>query len=135
MICVLHGFSIGISIDISTCADIRICSSDASFSVKEVDIGVAADVGTLTRLPKIVGSYSWVKDVCLTARSFGAEEAFRAGLVSGVFDTKADAIKESFRIATVLARKSPVAVQGTKNFLDWSRDHDIATGMLPKVPS
>lgn len=130
VICVLHGISIGISIDISTCADLRICASDVVMSVKEVDIGVASDVSTLTRLPKIVGSYAWVKDVCLTARMFGAEEALRVGFVNSIFPSKSQAIQEALRVGTVIASKSPVAVQGTKNFLDWCRDHDIATGEL-----
>lgn len=99
-------------------------------SVKEVDIGVASDVSTLTRLPKIVGSYAWVKDVCLTARMFGAEEALRVGFVNSIFPSKSQAIQEALRVGTVIASKSPVAVQGTKNFLDWCRDHDIATGEL-----
>ena len=75
MICVLHGISIGIAIDISCCADVRICARNTRFSVKEVDIGLAADLGTLSRLPKLVGSTSWVKDVCLSARDFSGEEA------------------------------------------------------------
>ena len=130
MICVLHGISIGISIDISTCADIRICTSDVKLSVKEVDIGLAADVGSLTRLPKVVGNYSWVKEVCMTARQFGAEEAFRVGFVSHIAANKKEAIEKAMTLARLLSSKSPVAVQGTKNFLDWSRDHNVADGRL-----
>lgn len=134
VVCVLHGISLGIAVDISVCADLRICTSNASFSVKEVDIGVASDVSTLSRLPKVVGSYSWVKEVCLTARTFGAEEALRVGLVNSIFENKAGAMQEASRIAAVIASKSPVAVQATKNFLDWNRDHDIATGeIVPDV--
>lgn len=128
VICILHGISIGISIDISTCADIRICTSDAQMSVKEVDIGLAADVGTLTRLPKVVHNYSWVKEVCLTARTFGANEALQVGFVNRILPTKQEAINEGLRLARIIASKSPVAVQGTKNFLDWSRDHTVADG-------
>jgi delta(3,5)-delta(2,4)-dienoyl-CoA isomerase len=54
-----------------------------------VDIGLAADVGTLQRLPKIVGNQSWVRDVCFTARNFPASEAFQYGLVSNVVKDKA----------------------------------------------
>jgi len=133
VICILHGISLGISIDISTCADIRICTSDVQFSVTEVDIGLAADVGTLTRLPKVVNNYSWVKEVCLTARTFGADEAYRVGFVSKILSTKEEAIEEALKLAVHIASKSPVAVQGTKNFLDWSRDHTVADGKhLPR---
>ena len=71
----MHGISLGLAIDLSCCADIRVCSKDTQFAVKEVDIGLAADIGTLSRLPKIVSNFSWVKDVCLSARNFDADEA------------------------------------------------------------
>ncbi|KAL2132168.1 hypothetical protein VTI74DRAFT_4131 [Chaetomium olivicolor] len=125
VICVMHGISIGLAIDISCCADIRICAKDTRFAVKEVDIGLAADIGTLARLPKVVGSQSWVKDVCLTARDFGAAEALAVGFVSQVHDSKAAALAAAIKTATFIASKSPVAVQGTKELLNHSRDHTV----------
>lgn len=125
VICVLHGISIGLAIDIACCADIRFASKETNFAVKEVDIGMAADIGTLARLPKIVGSTSWVKDVCLTARNFSAEEALRTGFVSRVLADKAEAVAKALELATTLAGKSPVAVQGTKELLNHARDHSV----------
>jgi len=125
----MHGYSFGLGIDMSTCADIRICSADVKFAVKEVDIGLAADIGTLTRLPKVVGNFSWVKDVALSARLFGAEEAFRVGFVSQVHETKQKAIEASLKMAELLATKSPVAVQGTKELLNHARDHTVADSL------
>lgn len=115
----------GIAVDISSCADIRICSSDAQFSVKEVDIGIAADLGSLSRLPNLVGSTSWVKDICLTARPFDAQEAFRQGFVSEVIEGKELALEKASEIAGMLILKSPVAVQSTKEILNHARDHSV----------
>ncbi|KAI1007198.1 hypothetical protein K3495_g1017 [Podosphaera aphanis] len=129
VICVMHGFTYGLGIDISTCADIRICSADAQFAVKEVDIGIAADIGTLTRLPKVVGSFSWVKEVSLSARNFGASEAYRVGFISQVLETKALALETALRLAISLAEKSPIAVQGTKELLNHARDHTVADSL------
>ncbi|RDL39082.1 ClpP [Venustampulla echinocandica] len=129
VICVLHGVALGLAIDIATCADIRLCTSNISFAVKEVDIGLAADIGTLSRLPKIVGSTSWVKDVCLTARIFGAEEALRVGFVSHVLENKNAALGRAMEMAKLLAEKSPIAVQGTKELLNHSRDHAVAESL------
>ncbi|KAI1502850.1 ClpP/crotonase-like domain-containing protein [Biscogniauxia marginata] len=129
VICVLHGISLGLAIDMSTCADIRICSKDTRFAVKEVDIGLAADIGTLSRLPKVVSSFSWVKDVCLTARDFGAEEALAVGFVSQVHETKAKAIEAAIKMATFISSKSPVAVQGTKELLNHARDNSVADSL------
>ncbi|TDZ26111.1 Delta(3 5)-Delta(2 4)-dienoyl-CoA isomerase [Colletotrichum sidae] len=129
VICVLHGISIGIAIDISSCADVRICARNTRFSVKEVDIGLAADLGTLSRLPKIVGSTSWVKDVCLSARDFSAEEALAVGFVSQVHENKTAAVDAGLRLAGFIAGKSPVAVQGTKELLNHARDHSVAENL------
>lgn len=129
VICVMHGFAFGLAIDISTCADIRICSSDVKFAVKEVDIGLAADIGTLSRLPKIVGNFSWIKDVAMSARIFGAEEAYRVGFVSQVLENKEKAIEAALKIAELLASKSPVAVQGTKELLNHARDHNLVDSL------
>ncbi|KAI0472593.1 ClpP/crotonase [Xylariaceae sp. FL0804] len=129
VICVMHGISIGLAIDMSCCADIRICSNDAKFSVKEVDIGIAADIGTLSRLPKVVSSFSWVKEVCLSARAFDANEALAVGFVSRVLDTKSEAIETAMNIASLMATKSPVAVQGTKELLNHARDNTVADSL------
>lgn len=130
MVCVLHGISIGLAIDMSTCCDVRICAADARFAVKEVDIGLAADIGTLSRLPKCVGNFSWVKDVCLSARNFGAQEALSVGFVSQVHENKAKAVEAGVRWAEFIASKSPVAVQGTKELLNHARDHDVQESMF-----
>ncbi len=122
----MHGISIGLAIDIACSADIRICSKDAKFFVKEVDIGLAADIGTLSRLPKVVSSFSWVKDVCLSARGFEADEALAVGFVSRVLETKAKAVEAGIQLASLISSKSPVAVQGTKELLNHARDNSVA---------
>lgn len=129
VICVMHGISYGAAIDISTCCDIRICSKDARFSVREVAIGLAADVGTLTRLPHCQVPMSWIKDVCLTARDFDAQEALGVGFVSGVFESKKAALGRAMELAKDIAAKSPVAVQVTKATINYSRDHSVADGL------
>jgi delta(3,5)-delta(2,4)-dienoyl-CoA isomerase len=129
VICILHGISFGLAIDLSTAADIRICTTTTRFSVKEVDIGLAADIGTLSRLPHSVGNLSWVKDVALSARIFGSEEALRVGLVSSVYESKEKAVEETLKLAALIASKSPVAVQGTKEIINYSRDRTVEEGL------
>lgn len=90
---------------------------------------MAADIGTLARLPKAVSSLSWVKDVCLSARDFGAAEALSMGFVSQVHDSKAAALDAAVKLAGLIATKSPVAVQGTKELLNHARDHSVEDSM------
>ncbi|KAL7274264.1 hypothetical protein RUND412_002843 [Rhizina undulata] len=130
VILLFHGISYGLAIDVGCCADIRLCTASTQFSIKEVDIGLAADIGTLSRLPKIVGSLSWVKEVALTARVFSGEEALRQGFVSGVFEDKEKGFEAALRIATEIAAKSPVAVQGTKEIVNYSVGRNVEDGLL-----
>lgn len=129
VICALHAVSLGLAIDISCCADIRLAAANTRFAVKEVDIGLAADIGTLARLPKIVGSTSWVKDVCLSARDFSAQEALQVGFVSQVHEDKAKTVQAALEMAARLAEKSPVAVQGTKELLNYGRENSTAAAL------
>jgi delta(3,5)-delta(2,4)-dienoyl-CoA isomerase len=129
VIAVIHGIALGLAIDIATAADIRICAASARFAVKEVDIGLAADVGTLARLPRAVGNQSWVREVCMTARDFGAAEALSVGLVSRVCESKELALKAGLELAGTIAEKSPVAVQGTKEILNHSQDHSVDSNL------
>lgn len=124
VIALMHGYAFGLGIDLSSACDIRLCLEGTKFCVKEVDIGLAADVGTLSRLPKVMGLTSFVKEVCFTARVFTPEEALRNNFVSKVVKgKKEDLIAEGLQLARLIASKSPVAVMGTKNILDaaWGR--------------
>ncbi|THW07935.1 ClpP/crotonase [Aureobasidium pullulans] len=129
VIAVLHGVSFGLALDMTLCADIRICVSTTRFAVKEVDIGLAADIGTLTRLPKANIPMSFIKDVALTARIFSAKEALAVGIVSAIYDTKAEALSKAVEKAELIASKSPVAIMGTKEVLNFSRDHSVQDGL------
>lgn len=128
MLC--HGVAYGAAIDVAVASDIRHCSKDVRFSIKEVDVGLAADVGTLTRLPKIGVSYSWAKEVVYTARVFGAQEAERVGFVSSVAESKEQLLSQGLELANLIATKSPVAVQSSKALFDFSRDRSVQDGLL-----
>ncbi len=80
----IHSACVGAGVNLIAAADIRYCTEDAWFTVKEVDIGMAADVGALQRLPKIIKSQSLVRELCFTARKFDCKEAYESGVVSRV---------------------------------------------------
>ncbi|KRT79600.1 hypothetical protein AMK59_7720, partial [Oryctes borbonicus] len=125
----VHSACIGAGVDAITAADIRYCTKDAYFQVKETLIGMAADVGTLQRLPKVIGSQSLVRELCFTGRELPADEALTCGLVSKVFDDKESMIISALKIAEQIAAQSPVAVQTTKLSLIYSRDHNVQEGL------
>ena len=71
----IHGACLGAGIELISATDIRYCSSDAFFSIREVNIGMAADLGGLQRLPRLIGNDSLVRELAYTGRDLPASEA------------------------------------------------------------
>ena len=108
--------------------DVRYCSADARFCVKEVDLAITADIGTLQRLPTLVG-HGVATEMALTARVVRAEEAKAIGLVTEVAPDAAALEAAVAESAAALAAKSPLAVQGTKQAMLHARDHSVGDGL------
>ncbi|KAI0009073.1 ClpP/crotonase [Xylariaceae sp. FL0662B] len=125
VVCALFATSYGIAVDIACCCDVRICTEDTVFSVKEIDVGIAADLGTLTRLPKIVGSFGWSKYVCMSGSPFKAQEALDHGFVTQVYPSKDSCLEGARAMAVLIASKSPVATTAIKAIMNHGRDHTV----------
>ena len=124
VIAAVHGLAFGLALDALSAVDVRLAAADAAFSIKEVDVGIAADIGTLARLPRLVGNASLLHELALTGRVFGAHDAHRLGLVSRVVPGSRDeVVRAALELAREIARKSPVAVVGVKRFLSHALDH------------
>ncbi len=124
----IQGGCIGGGLDLVTAADMRFASKDAFFCIQEVNIGMAADIGTLQRLPRVIPEGK-VRELAYTGRRMPAEEAFEAGLVNKVYESHEEMVSGLKEMAAVIASKSPLAVYGTKAILNFSRDHTIAEGL------
>ncbi|MDC3106697.1 crotonase/enoyl-CoA hydratase family protein [SAR86 cluster bacterium] len=124
----IQGGCIGGGLDLVTAADMRFASKDAFFCIQEVNIGMAADIGTLQRLPRVIPEGK-VRELAYTGRRMPAEEALEAGLVNKVYESPEEMISGLKEMAAVIASKSPLAVYGTKAILNFSRDHTIAEGL------
>ncbi|CAF1274462.1 unnamed protein product [Adineta steineri] len=130
VIAAIHGHCIGGGVDLSACCDIRYSTRDTTFSIKEVDIGLAADIGTLQILPKSITNHSIFRELVYTSRTFTSDEAQQIGLIGRIFDTREAVLEAAISLASVIARKSPVAVQGSKINLNYARDHTIDDNFL-----
>mmetsp|Transcript_91698 Transcript_91698/g.268365 ORF Transcript_91698/g.268365 Transcript_91698/m.268365 type:complete len:285 (-) Transcript_91698:89-943(-) len=129
VIVVGHGAVVGGGIDLMCTCCVRYASRDAWFTIKEVDVGLAADVGTLQRLPKIIGNEGAVRELAYTARKFDAEEALRLGFLTRVFNAREEALDAAMALAKEIAQKSPLAVVGTKRMINFTRDHSVQDGL------
>ena len=124
----IQGGCIGGGLDLVTAADMRFASKDAFFCIQEINIGMAADIGTLQRLPRVIPEGK-VRELAYTGRRMPAEEALETGLVNKVYESHEEMVAGLKEMATVIASKSPLAVYGTKAILNFSRDHTIAEGL------
>ena len=129
VIAAVSGYCIGAGADIISACDIRYCSKNTTFSVKEVAIGMAADIGSLQRLPKVVGNNSWLREMVYTGRNATGKEALENGVFSKLYDTHAETLAAALELAGQIAEKSPIAVIGSKRVLDYSRDHSVKEGL------
>jgi enoyl-CoA hydratase len=116
VIAAVHGWCIGGGVDLITACDLRLCSADAVFSVRETRLAMVADVGTLQRLPAIVGP-GRARELVFTGRDFGADEALRYGLVEQVLPDRDALHAAAAELARVIAANPPLAVQGAKRVL------------------
>lgn len=127
VIAAVKGACIGGGVDMIASCDVRYAEASSFFSVKEVDIGLAADLGSLQRVSKVIGNESWLREAAFTGRRYSAEEVLKIGLVSKVVPE--DVVGDALKLAVEISGKSPVAVAGSKIVLNHARDHSIREGL------
>ncbi|OEK04980.1 crotonase/enoyl-CoA hydratase family protein [Roseivirga misakiensis] len=120
----IHGGCIGGAVDIVSACDMRYSSADAYFSIKEIDLGMVADIGTLQRLPKII-SPAIVSEMAYTGRKVSGAEAEKIGLVNRCFDSSEALMEGVLEVANTIASKSPLSIRGTKEMIRFTRDHSV----------
>jgi len=128
VVAAVHGWCIGGGIDLITACDIRLASACTRFSVRETRIAIVADVGTLQRLPGIVGR-GIAAELCLTGDDFDAERARAIDLVNTVHPDAAATVVAAQAMAGRIAANSPLAVQGTKRVLRYCAGKSVEDGL------
>ncbi|RWS07976.1 delta(3:5)-Delta(2:4)-dienoyl-CoA isomerase: mitochondrial-like isoform X1 [Dinothrombium tinctorium] len=129
VISVMHSACIGAGVDLISATDMRYCTQDAWFQIKEVDIAIAADMGTLQYFPEIIGNDSTFRELVFTGRKIDADEAKQIGFVSKVLPNFEAAKEAAIETAKLIASKSPVAVLGAKVCMNHSREKRIADSL------
>ena len=124
VIAAIQGACVGGGVDLATATDMRYCTKDAFFCIQEINIGLAADVGTLQRLPHLIPE-GLVRELAFTGRRFKSDEALRFGLVNQVYNSQEEMLTEVMEVAKEIAKKGPLAVTSTKEILNYNRDHSL----------
>ena len=124
VIAAVHGVCIGAGMDLITACDIRLTSADATFSVRETRIAMVADVGSLQRLPRVVGDGP-ARELIFTGRDIDATRALAIGLVNEVLPDAASVHSRAHALAQEIAANSPLAVQGSKQVLGHAARREV----------
>ncbi len=124
VIAAVQGACMGGGVDMVAACDMRYCTADAFFCIQEINIGLAADVGTLQRLPLLIPD-GLMRELAYTGRRMYAEEAQQVGLVNAVFETRESMLETVRGIAGQIASQSPLAVTSTKHLLNYGREHGV----------
>ena len=124
----IQGGCIGGGVDMVSACDMRYATADAFFCIQEINIGMTADVGTLQRLPKIVPE-GVVRELAYTGRRMSAQRAKEIGLVNEVYPDQAAMLAGVMEIAEEIAQKSPLAIWGSKEMINYARDHSVADSL------
>ena len=128
VIAAIHSHCIGAGVDLTSACDIRMASEDAVFSIRETRMALVADLGTLQRVPYIIGEGRF-RELAFTGRDFGAAEALEIGYVTHVLKDRESLYAKAGELAAEIAACSPLAVQGTKDAIIYSRDHGVHAGL------
>jgi enoyl-CoA hydratase len=124
----IQGGCIGGGVDMISACDVRYATEDAFFCIQEINLGLTADVGTLQRLPKLIPE-GVVRELAYTGRRMSAQRAKEVGLVNEIYPTHDALLAGVLATAAEIAEKSPLAIWGSKQMLNYSRDHSVEDGL------
>ena len=122
VIAAVQGGCIGGGVDFVSACDIRLCTQDAWFSIHEINLGMTADVGTFPRLTRLLPD-GWVRQLAFTGQKLDAASAERLGFVNSVYETHEELVAAALEMARQIAQKDPLAITGSKEIINYSRDH------------
>ncbi len=128
VVAAIRGRCIGGGVDLIAACDIRYASEDATFSIREVKVAIVADMGSLQRLPAIIGD-GHLRELALTGRDIDAVRAERIGLVNDVLPDAEGVLAAAHATAAEIAANPPLVVHGVKDVLDQERSARVAAGL------
>jgi len=123
-----HRHCIGAGLDLMSACDIRLATRDTVISLRETKIAIVADMGSLNRLPRIIGQGN-TRMMAYTGRDFTAEECLRMGLINEIYDSQESLMAGALKLAEEIAANSAAAVRGSKQILNYMEDHSVEDGL------
>jgi enoyl-CoA hydratase len=128
VIAAVAGWCIGGGLDLIAACDMRLCSAEAKFSLREVKLAIVADIGSLQRLPPIIGQGN-TRELAFTGKDIDAARALSMGLVNEVFESPTALLEAARTMARQIAQNAPLVVQGTKRVLNECQGRTVEEGL------
>jgi enoyl-CoA hydratase len=128
VIAAVHGACIGGGLDLVSACDLRLASDDATFSLREVKVAIVADLGSLQRLPPIIGQ-GHTRELAFTGKTISAARAREIGLVTDLHPTRDALWAAADALAREIADNPPLTVRGVKDVLDFGAGKSVADGL------
>ncbi|AKT38066.1 crotonase/enoyl-CoA hydratase family protein [Chondromyces crocatus] len=128
VVAAIHGWCIGGGLDLAAACDIRLCTADARFSLRETKIAMVADLGSLQRLPPIIGQ-GHTRELAFTGKDVPATRAREIGLVNDVFSDVEALLAGARALCSEIAANPPLAVRGVKQVLGYGEGKTVAEGL------
>jgi len=128
VVAAVHGYCIGGGVDLISACDIRLASAESVFSVRETKMAIVADLGSLQRLPRIIGA-GHLAELAYTGKDIPSQRAKEIGLVNDVLEDADATLEAATALATEIASNSPLAVQGTKSVIRAADRRAIDEGL------
>jgi enoyl-CoA hydratase len=127
-IAAISGWCIGAGLDLIAACDIRLCSANARFSLREAKMAIVADIGSLQRLPRIIGEGN-TRELAFTGKDIDAERALRIGLVNDIYESGESLLEAARKLGREIASNPPLVVQGIKQVMNYCTDKSLADGL------
>ena len=124
----IHGVCIGGGLDMISATDLRFCTKDSIFSLREVKLGIVADLGSLNRLPNIIGEGE-TKLLAYIGKDIDSTEALRIKLVNQIYEDKEELLKSVIKVAKEIAINDRGTLSGIKEVLDYNKNHSTDDGL------
>jgi len=124
----VQGACLGAGLDLISACDMRWGTADSFYVIQEINLGIMADLGSLQRLPQLLPD-AVLRELAFTGSKLSADRAYGYGFLNGVVENHEDAIATALQAARTIAQKSPLAVAGSKQCLNYAVGHSLAESL------
>jgi enoyl-CoA hydratase/carnithine racemase len=121
-IALLHGYCVGLAMELALACDIRIAAAGTQMGLPETRLGMIPDVGGTTRLMRLVGP-ARAKELIFTGRQFDVTLAEQWGIVNYVVPAN-ELMGKAEELIAEICQAAPLAVGMAKRVIDGLADID-----------